>query len=338
MVPRLQKFIRSVVDFAKKAKIALTWKVFFAYVLMALPLAFLFAILFDIFLYAFDPMRLPLPLIRLGTISWAILIGLAGFAGGLLARKRLLSYIKQVWGFIQSSLPAPQLKLTIRIASLITALIVLSCQAIVTYSSPPRTAIPNTPYSGMVVVNDPLTSNRLGWEVIPAGINSCVFTGDGYEVRANRANMRQSCFANKINLSDFAVQVDMTLKAGYLGGIWFRDRYQLLLLGNSYTDGYFELYAVTHNGYFTQLLPECNAIQTGCPIGESLRQQQTVTATIIARGTTIEVYIDTLKVKTLTNGVSSSGEIGLFAEIANGEQVSQADVLFANMRIWTDIA
>jgi len=327
-----------VIGLIKKAKTALTWRVFGSYLLIALPLAFLAAILFDIFLYAFDPMRLPLPIIRLGSISWAILIGLAGFAGGLLATKRLLGYLKQVWGFIQSGLPTRQLKLTVRIASFTTALIVLSCQAIVSYSSPPRTAIPNTPYTGMIVINDPLTSNRLGWEAFPFQKNSCVFTDAGYEVRTNNINKPQACLANKTNFSDFALQIEMTLKIGGVGGILFRDRYLLILLGNPSTDGYFDLYALTQNGYRTDLLPECNPLQTGCPIPESLTQQQTVTVTIIARDTSIELYVDTFRVKTLTNGVSPTGSIGVFAQIANRQQETQTDVLFANMRIWTNIA
>ncbi len=337
-MPRLQKFIQSVVAFVIKAKTVLTWRIFCSYLLIALPLAFLVAILFDIFLYALDPMRLPIPIIRLGSISWAILIGLAGFVGGLLATKRLLSYIKRLGGFIQSSLPTRHLKFAVIIASTITALIYPCYQAIASYSSPPRTAIPNTPYTGTVVINDPLTSNRLGWEALPSQKNSCAFTGAGYEVRADNINKAQTCLADKTNFGDFALQIEMTLKTGVVGGIWFRDDYLLILLGNSFTDGNFDLYAVAQNGYRTNLIPECNPIQTGCSIGESFAPQQTVTVTVIARDTTIDLYVDTFRVKTLTNGVSPTGRIGVFAQIANGQQDAQTDVLFANMRIWTNVA
>ncbi len=338
MVSRLQKFIQSVVDFVKKAKTVLTWRIFCSYLLISVPLALLFAILFDIGLYVFDPMRLPLYIMRLASIFWTILIGLVGFVGGLLASKRFFSYIKRLRSFKQNSLPTRRLKLAVSIASLITALIYPCYQAIASYSGPPRTAIPNTPYSGMVVINDRLTSNRLGWEAIPSQKNSCAFTDAGYEVRADNINKSQTCLADKTNLGDFALQIEMTLKTGDVGGIWFRDSYLLILLGNSFTDGFFDLYAVTRNGYRTDLLPECNPIQTGCPIGESFAPQQTVTVTIIARDTSIELYVDTFRVKTLTNGVSPTGSIGVFAEIANGQQDAQTDVLFANMRIWTNIA
>ncbi len=338
MVSQLQKFIRSVVGFAKKAKTVLTWRIFGSYVLIALPLAFLFAVLFDISLYAADPTRLPLPIIRLGSISWAILAGLVSGVVVLVASKRFLSWLERLRSFVQDSLPNRRLKLAVGIASIITALLYPCYQVVASYSGPPRTAIPNTPYSGMVVINDPLTSNRLGWEAVPSQKNSCAFTDAGYEVRADNINKAQTCLADKTNFGDFAFQIEMTLKTGDVGGIWFRDNYLLILLGNSFTYGYFDLYAFQQNGYRTELLPECDPIQTGCPIGESFRPQQTVTVTIIAIGTSIELYVDTFKVKTLTNGVSSSGKIGVFAEIANGQQDAQTDILFANMRIWTNIA
>jgi len=290
-------------------------------------------------LYVVDPGRLPLPIIRLGAVAWAILIGLAGFIGGLLITKRFLGYLKQSGGFIQSSLPTRQLKLVVGTASLVTALIYPCCQTVASYAGPPRTAIPNTPsYSGTVVVDDPLTSNRLGWEAIPPQKNYCVFTAAGYEVRADHINKLQTCLAGKTNFSSFALQIEMTLKSGNVGGIWFRGSYLLILLGNSFTEGYFDLYAFERDGYRTDLLPECNPIQTGCRIGESFAPQQTVTVTIVARGTSIEVYVDTFRVRTLTNGVSSTGWIGVFAELANGQHDKQTDVMFANMRIWTHVA
>jgi hypothetical protein len=340
MVSRLQKFIKSVVDFVKKAKIALTWKVFGSYLLVALPLVFVFAILVDIGLYVVDPMRLPLPIIRLGTIAWAILAGLVSAVVVLLASKRFLSWLGQLWGFVKGSLPTRQLKLAVSIACVITALIYPCYQVIASYSGSPRTAIPNTPYTGTVVVNDPLTSNRLRWDAPPSQKGSCTFTDAGYEVRAGDVNNPQACFAAKTNFGDFALQAEMTLEKGAVGGILFRNSYLLILIGNPYTTGFFDLYVYMQNRDRANLTPSCDPlqVQTGCPIGESFAPQQTVTITIVARGTSIDLYVDTHKVQTLTNGVSSTGQVGVFAEIANGQPDTQTDVLFANMRIWTDIA
>src|SRR5438552_17278214 len=106
MGSQLQKLRQSVVDFAKKAKTILTWRIFGSYVLIALPLAFLFAILLDIGLYVADPMRLPSPIIRLGSISWAILAGLVSGVVLLVASKRFLSWLKRLRSFVQHSLPS----------------------------------------------------------------------------------------------------------------------------------------------------------------------------------------------------------------------------------------
>lgn len=61
MMLRSQQLIRTVIDFIKKAKATLTWRVVGSYFLIALPLVFVFAILADIGLYIIDPMRKSIP-------------------------------------------------------------------------------------------------------------------------------------------------------------------------------------------------------------------------------------------------------------------------------------
>ncbi len=331
---RLKNFMQSVVDSVKKVKTFLTSKIFYSYILISIPLVVLIAILFDIFLYVFDPAHLPEPIVKLGTLAWTVILGSVGLVG-LLARKQLPHYFKLYYTYIQNSLPTRHLLFAVLIASLITASLVPYIQ----YSAPPRTAIPYTAYSGTVFINDPLTSNRLGWVTDQAEQKSCKFTNSGYEVYADNINKPQACFANKTqHLTDFALQIEMTLEKGIVGGILFRDSYLLILIGNSFTTGSFNLYAYIRNGNRMTLTPECDPIATGCPIGESFASQQTVTVTIIARGASLELYVDSHKLQVLTSEVSSTGRIGVFAETAQGQQDAQTKVLFANMRIWTNIA
>jgi len=338
MVLRLQNFIQSVIKLINKAKTARTRRIFYSYLLIALPLAFLFAILFDIVLYVIDPMRLPLPIIRLGTISWAILAGLVSGVVVLVASKRFLNWLGQLCSFIRASLPTRQLQFAVGIASFITALLYPCYQTTASYAGLPHSAIPNTPYTGTVVISDPLTSNRLGWQAIPSQKNSCIFTAAGYEVHADNINKPQTCLAEKTNFSDFALQIEVTLKAGDVGGIWFRDRYELALLSNISPYGFADLYAFTQDGYQTELFPKCTPLQTGCYIGESFAPQQTITVTIVAIGPSIEIYVDTFIVRKLTNEISLTGQIGVFAAVADGQTDAQTDALFANMTIWTNIA
>ena len=77
MVPRLHKFIQSAVDFAKKVKAALTWRLFGVYILFTL----LLTVLIETLLYIFNPTDLPPFIIRLGSILGGILV--AVLAGGL---------------------------------------------------------------------------------------------------------------------------------------------------------------------------------------------------------------------------------------------------------------
>ena len=331
MVPRLRKLIQSLVDLAKKAKAALTRRVVGVYLLFT----FLFAVIFETLLYLFVPADLPPLVIRLGSIIWSIIAVV--FAGGLLAllaNKEVLAWLGKLPKFVEASFVTRKAKRVVIIASIVTALLYPLYQVI---AAPSRTAISDTPYSGTVVVDDPLTSNRLGWDAVPSLQNGCVFTASGYEVRADSKSKLQACFANKTNFSDFALQMEMTLIAGEVGGVVFRGHYFLYLTAGPVV-GYLDLSASTQNGYPTDLLPNCEPFQPGCSIGESLVQGQTVTITIIARGTSLELYVDTIRVRTLTNGVSLAGNIGVFAAVESGQQDAQTEALFASMRIWTDIA
>lgn len=326
-------------NIATRVKLTVTKRLLFAYLLIALPLVLLLAILVDTVLYAINPLLLPPPIIRFASLYWTILVGLIGGMVVLLASKRFLDSARRVYHFLQDSLPTRRLKFIIGVASLITALLYPCSQVVASYYGPQRTAIPNTPYSGSVLLKDPLTTNSLGWKALPSPKSSCTFTNAGYEVLAKDKKTRQLCLAHAAStyLHDFALQVEMTMKVGAVGGILFRDRYLLTLIGNSYAQGSFDLEAMIRDGNVTELLPSCYPFDGGCFIGESVAPEQTVTITVIARGTTLEVYIDMLRVKTLTNGVSAVGGIGLFAEIANGQPDAYTDVLFSNLSIWTDV-
>ena len=339
MVPRLQKLIQPVGNFIKMIKAALTWRVFLVYVVITCVASFLFVVFLYTYLYIFDPTRLPSSALRPVVIFWSIIGALliGGFAVVIFANKNFLSLLGKTRDFVQNSLPSGRIKLVVITASLITALIYPCWQAIAYYSVPPITAIPNTPYSGMIAIDDSLSSNHLGWVATPSHQSACTFTLAGYEVRANNGNSLQFCIANKTNFSDFALQVEMTLMSGEIGGVLFRDRYLLALIGSPY-NGFYDISAITKNKYETNLLPSCDPIQQGCPIGESIAQQQTVTITLIARGTSIEIYFDGYRMRTVNNGVSSSGGVGFFTGVAKGQEDAQSDVLFANLRIWTDVS
>lgn len=327
---RLRKLIQSLVGLAKKAKPALTRRVVGVFLLYTL----VFTVIFEALVYVFVPSALPPFIIRFGSFIWGILA--ITLAGGVLAlaTKEIRDWLGGLSKFVEASFVTRKVKYVVIIASIVTALLYPLYQVI---ASPSRIAISNTPYSGTVIFDDPLTSNHLGWDAVPAVQNGCVFTTSGYEVHADSKNKLQACFANKTSFSDFALQLEMTLMAGEVGGIIFRGDYFLYLTAGPVV-GYLDLSASTRNGYITDLLPNCEPFQAGCSIGESLVKGQTVVITVIARGTSLELYVDRIRVRTLTNGVSLAGNIGVFAAIENGQQDVQTKALFAGMRIWTNVA
>lgn len=120
---------------------------------------FLFAVIFETLLYLFVPADLPSLIIRLGSIGWGILaVVLAGGVLALLANKEVLAWLGQLPKFVEASFVTRTVKRVVIIASIVTALLYPLYQVV----APSRTAIPNTSYSGTMVVNDPLTSNNLG--------------------------------------------------------------------------------------------------------------------------------------------------------------------------------
>jgi len=294
------------------------------------PLAFLLGLILDIVLYSINPALLPVPIVRLANISWTLLVGLAGLLAGLsLASKRALKYLGQ-------SLPTRRLKITVGTLALLTALLYPGWQLGMSLFGPHRVAIVNTPYSGVEVTDNLLTTNRVRWEASPSRRDACTLTGAGYEVRATQPDIIQGCTATATNFSDFAFQIEMTLIQGEGGGIFFRDSqsgtYELQVLHG----GYFKLYASDSNGY-QSLTPDCEIGPTGCYVGEYLDTGLTITITVVARDASIEIYFNNLKMPSVTSRVSLHGSIGVFALTAKGQPVAQTVVDFANAVIWTDL-
>ncbi len=249
---KICRFWRPLIAVSDKA--ALTRRVVGIYLLFTL----LAAVIFESLLYLFAPADLPPLIIRLGSIVWGVIVVvLAGGVLALLSNKEVRDWLGGLPKFVEASFVTRKVRRVVIISSIVTALLYPLYQVI---ASPSRTAIPNTSYSGTMVVNDPLTSNNLGWDAVPSQPNGCIFTAAGYEVRVDRKSTLQDCFANKTNFSDFALQVQMTLMAGDVGGILFRDSYVLNLTSGS-PQGSVDLEALPPDGQPTYLIPACLPLQ-----------------------------------------------------------------------------
>ena len=181
--------------------------------------------------------------------------------------------------------------------------------------------------SGKPSINDPL-SNPTGssWRDSGATDNGCTFSSGAYHLSMSGTNFVMQCFSNTRSLSDFAFQVQMTITQGSAGGLTFRVDNTQSSFYNFYItpDGFYELDLVSGDHLIKILnYGPSSAINTG------LNQHNLLT--VIARGSTIYLYVNKHNLATVSDSTYRSGSIGLFA--LNGNTIS-GDVAFSNVQVW----
>lgn len=167
--------------------------------------------------------------------------------------------------------------------------------------------------------------------------DQCFFSGGAYHIIVPKNSFVSECFAQKAPLlSDFALQVDMTIRQGGSGGLLFRAE------NTDAHDTNAVVYRVpiddngSYNFYLGEDLP-CN----GPPVGKDwCRSSQNAfhrtlgkknTITIIALGNTIYLYSNGQFVDSARNTSNATGHIGLFANAYH----NTVEVLFSTFKVWT---
>ena len=101
-----------------------------------------------------------------------------------------------------------------------------SAQATKTPGMATKNTNPYPPYTGVLVLNDPLLQNNNGWLEGAADGGSCRFTASGYQIYATLTTPPAVCFASATNFSDFTYEISMKFSTVGLkysgGGIAFR--------------------------------------------------------------------------------------------------------------------
>lgn len=188
------------------------------------------------------------------------------------------------------------------------------------------TAIATTyPFSTNLVLNDPLSDNNKGnnWQT---GNSFCQFAGSAYHVSDSQTNTFSACFGTGTNFSNFTFEAEMNISKGDGGG--------LLLRGNPQTD---QLYRVTFftNGHYGVYVYVDN---TGTnarvlkydtyPSGVDLTNTNTVS--VVARGSTLTIYLNDTEVTSVTDSTFMSGAIGFSAY----DLTNPTEVIFTNAKVW----
>ncbi len=191
---------------------------------------------------------------------------------------------------------------------------------------PPQNVYTNST-SGKPMINDPLNSpGSSTWSASGSIGNSCAFTNGAYHLSMSGNTFITQCFSNTSSLSDFAFQIRMTITQGSLGGLVFR-------VDNTQSNYYF--FFVRSDGFFGLLLhTSTNQVRLlnygpSSAINAGLNQQNLLT--VIARGSSIYLYVNKQYIATTNDPTFRSGGIGLFA---SREANATGDVAFNNAQVW----
>src|SRR5216683_3121050 len=187
--------------------------------------------------------------------------------------------------------------------------------------------------SGTPALNDQLSapSNNYNWDQLTSSNStvggSCTYTGGAYHSNMPRTSFFQPCFAETPTYGNFAFQVQMTITQGDEGGIIFRadpanSKFYLFRISQSGAYDLF-LYVDNQGSHAKNLLSNSSSLI-------KMGQNQTNTITVVARGANIYFFINSQYLDGVSNGMFSSGKIGVFGE----SNTHPTDVAFSNAQVW----
>ncbi len=191
------------------------------------------------------------------------------------------------------------------------------------------TAIANTyPFSSNVKLNDPLSDNSKGinWRTS----SNCVFTNGAYHASEAKNNTYYTCAALNSNYSNFTYQATMSINKGnnVAAGITFRgddnasQNYSLIF---DPTGGY-SLFMYTSSTAKPTTLQQGDASAAGFKTGSG----QSNDIGVVARGSSLTMYVNGQKLTAVTDSTYTSGQIGTIVYDI-GDAV---DASFSNAKVW----
>ena len=134
-----------------------------------------------------------------------------------------------------------------------------------------------------------------------------------------------ACFEHGIDLTDFSYQVSMKILKGDLGGIAFR--------ANPDTGTFYYFYIDIHGNYGLELV---NSFTLGSPLTHGSNAaihtglNSTNQVAVVARGNSIQVYVNMQLVTQITDSTVAHGYLGVVAQDVN----VSTDVSFTNAQAW----
>jgi eukaryotic-like serine/threonine-protein kinase len=182
-----------------------------------------------------------------------------------------------------------------------------------------------TPQPGStLVLNDALTAQDANqWSVLTYAGNAggCGFNNGAYHATVTQAGSFAVCTAQATNFANFTYQVQMTILSGTTndgGGLIFRSSN-----GSAYR------LRVGVNGSF-DLVDQDKALASGSSPAINTGLNQTNLLKVVARGSSISLYVNNQLIANVNDSLSSSGAIGMMAV----DFTNPTDVAFNNAQVW----
>jgi hypothetical protein len=178
-------------------------------------------------------------------------------------------------------------------------------------------------------ISDPLSGpggSAANWDSTQNTDGSgCSFNNSALHVITSSTNPVWVCEAKGSTYSDFGFQTQMTVNKGPIGGLIFRFSSNGVYFFTVNVDGNYQLIGAGNTSNSAKILTSgfSNAINKGTG--------QSNTLAVIARGATIDLYINRQFVTTANDSTATSGTVGIMAA---GQAGNQADVSFTNAQIW----
>ncbi|GHO52362.1 protein kinase domain-containing protein [Ktedonobacter robiniae] len=207
-------------------------------------------------------------------------------------------------------------------------------QAQATQQAQATASIIRTATATNAVYQDPLTDagSEAGWE----SSSSCSFIpNEGYHVTVAKgflgSSSNKGCSESQKQFGDQTISVDMLIKSGDGGGVYFRVAKSVI---GTYAGYLFQIgpdghYKISSSGNFsTGSTPlKEDTITTGFHTGPGVKN----TLQIIAHGTTLSFYVNNTFVASLSN--ADHPDQGVIAFLANAQK-EDADVVYSNLKVF----
>jgi hypothetical protein len=180
--------------------------------------------------------------------------------------------------------------------------------------------------SGTPALTDPLSPQNPNQWYSLGSPGSCTFTGNALHASASPTGSKSTnsvCVARSTSFDNFAYQGRATILQGDTSGLTFRldasGGYDFFIS----SEGFYAFASFSENNFKVLVVADSSAINTGL--------NQSNLLTVIARGSTIYLYVNQQYLTSVTDSTSSSGEIGVSVDNTSGGPV---DVAFSAIQVW----